>query len=389
MLLDYVTLLTAVGISAACLSVMIFAAWLMAPKDSFLLTCAIGGGLCGCGLLLYGFYVVAPRLVIGVAAFAVIFCGLSLLVGAGYQFRTDRSPRRLVAVTALAANAIGLPLLAIGYTGYGFVPVNLTGAVLLLCVVGQYWRARRQAPMAAISLCVLYALIAVSFALCAFALLQNGQAVLPGAPHGWAEDLSLLVMIALVPAIGAITLALSQARLARKHRLDAMTDPLTGLLNRRALFDLYGQRPLPGDTAVIVFDLDRFKSINDQHGHAVGDRIIALFAMAMEANVAPGAVTARLGGEEFALVVPATTADGALRAAEAVREAFRGLVAQLGLEQLSGASASAGIAFGVTHGATFEDVLNTADKALYAAKNTGRNRVAPAEPQLASDRSHG
>ncbi len=68
--------------------------------------------------------------------------------------------------------------------------------------------------------------------------------------------------------IGALSLALHQWRLAARHRLDAITDPLTGLLNRRALFDEYGTRPMGTTTAVIVFDIDHFKSVNDRFGHA-------------------------------------------------------------------------------------------------------------------------
>lgn len=382
MLLDYITLIAAVGISAACLSVMIFAAWLTAPKDSFLLTCAVGGALCGFGLLLYGFYVANPRPFVGVTAFGAILCGLSALVGAGYQFRTERSPRWLIIGVALNANFFALPLLAIGYSGIGFVPVNLTVALLLFTVAGQYWGARAKAPVAVAGLCVLYSLMGLSFALCAAVLIEDGRLVIEGAPRSWAEDLSLLVLVACVPGIGAVTLALNQARLARTHREAAMTDPLTGLLNRRALFDAFGDRALPERTAVLVFDIDRFKSINDHHGHSVGDRVIMAFACALEDGSRGLALAARLGGEEFALVMPSVTAESALRLAEEVRDKFCRSVELLDVEGLN-CSASAGIAFGVTHGTSFESVLNEADRALYAAKNSGRDRVLSAEPRLA------
>ncbi|MDF2618044.1 MAG: diguanylate cyclase [Xanthobacteraceae bacterium] len=383
MLLDYVTLLTAVGISAACLSIMIFMGWLMAPKDSYLLTCSLGGGLAGIGLLVYGFYVVNPIPIIGVSAFAVVLWGLSMLVGAGYRFRTDRSPRNLIIALGAGSCAVALPALALGYTGLGFVPINLAMAALMLATAAQYWGTRRHAPFAIAGLCGLYTAIAASFVLCAFMLLRDGSPVIETAPRGWAEDLSLLVMIACVPGIGAVTLALNQARIASKHRLDAMTDPLTGLLNRRALFDAVGERPIAERTAVLVFDIDHFKSINDRHGHAVGDRVIAVFARALEEQRPAAAHAARLGGEEFALVLPAATAEGSLRIAEQVRRSFCTLTAELDIAGLA-CSASAGIAFGVTHGRTFEQVLNEADAALYAAKNAGRNRVFTAEPRIAT-----
>ncbi|QFR31956.1 diguanylate cyclase [Ancylobacter sp. TS-1] len=384
MLLDYVTLLTAVGISAACLSIMIFMGWLMAPKDGYLLACSAGGAVSGLGLLIYGFYVAHPVPLAGVVAFAIIIAGLSLLVGAGYRFRTDRSPRPLVIRLTLASWVLALPALAAGYTGLGFVPINLAVGALLLLTAGQYWQARREAPYAIASLCGLYTAMALSFLACAVELLKSGQPVLDSAPQGWAENLSLLVMIACIPGVGAVTLTLNQARIARHHRLEAMTDALTGLLNRRALFEAAASLALAEGTAVIVFDLDRFKAINDQHGHATGDRVIILFARAMTHHAPQPAITARLGGEEFAVLLPAASAKEALGAAERIRHRFRELTAELEIAGLE-ASVSAGIAF--MNGAGFEQVLNDADKALYAAKNAGRDSVVIADPRIASSRA--
>ncbi|WAC26910.1 sensor domain-containing diguanylate cyclase [Ancylobacter sp. SL191] len=381
MLLDYVTLLAAVGISAACLSGMIFISWLMNPKDSFLLTCAAGGALCGAGLLLYGFYVVSPHELIAVPAFGTVMTGLAVLVGAGYRFRTHRSPRRLVIITAVLANLVALPALMAGYTGLGFVPVNFTAAALLFFIAWQYAGARSHAPTAISGLCALYAITGASFALCGLMVAIDGRPTLAAAPNGWAEDLSLLVMIACVPGIGAVTLTLNQTRLASELHRAAMTDSLTGLMNRRALFDALSAAPVAQETAVIVFDIDRFKSINDTHGHAVGDRVIETFAQAMMRDAPTGALMARLGGEEFALVTFAASADEALRLAEQICHAFTRRAAGLGMAGFR-STASAGFAFGVAHGATFEQVLSEADKALYAAKRGGRNRVMSAEPRL-------
>ncbi|WGD32291.1 GGDEF domain-containing protein [Ancylobacter sp. WKF20] len=360
---------------------MIFIGWLMGPKDSFLLSCAVGGALCGLGLLLYGFYVVAPHAPIAVLAFAAIMTGLSTLVGAGYRFRTGRSPRRLIVLTAVVSNLVALPALLLGYTGLGLVPINFTAAALLFLIAGQYWGARPYAPAAVRGLCLLYATIGASFVLCGIMLGLDGRPMLDGAPTGWAEDLSLLVMVACVPGIGAVTLTLNQSRLAGELHRAAMTDPLTGLMNRRALFDAGSASPVAAETAVIVFDIDSFKTINDTHGHAFGDRVINLFAASITRHAPTGALVARLGGEEFALVVAATSADQALRLAETICQTFAQNAAGLGVAGFR-STASAGFAFGVAHGTTFEQVLNEADKALYAAKRGGRNRVMSAEPRL-------
>jgi diguanylate cyclase (GGDEF)-like protein len=106
--------------------------------------------------------------------------------------------------------------------------------------------------------------------------------------------------------IGALSLALNQGRLARHHRRDALTDPLTGLLNRRALFDMHGNVPVGAFTAVVVFDLDNFKAINDEFGHAAGDEVLRVFAAELAGNLRQTDVAARMGGEEFALVLKRT-----------------------------------------------------------------------------------
>ena len=86
--------------------------------------------------------------------------------------------------------------------------------------------------------------------------------------------------------IGALSLALNQGRIARHHQLEAQTDALTGLLNRRALFDLHGKTPIGAFTAVVVFDLDGFKAINDQYGHAAGDEVLKVFAAELDGQPA-------------------------------------------------------------------------------------------------------
>jgi diguanylate cyclase (GGDEF)-like protein len=236
-------------------------------------------------------------------------------------------------------------------------------------------------PIAGVAL--LHALVGVSFVLCAAVIAWDGNWVLPGPLNNWAEDLGLVVALVGMTGIGALSLALNQWRLATRHRQDALTDPLTGLLNRRALFEAYGRGALADETVVVVFDLDRFKSINDQHGHAVGDAVLRRFGETLLAHSRPGDSVARLGGEEFVLILPATPQPMAAKIAERIRRRFEAesFPAATGLISCT---VSAGLALPTEAEPDFEATLNAADHALYLAKSTGRNRIVPATRLLAS-----
>lgn len=379
MLLDYTSLLLSIGFSAVCLSAILFATWLTSRADGPLLSWAIAAACVVGNVFTYSVYVGSPSALLGVIAFAFLLVGLSVLYGAARQFRLGETPMLRGLIAGVLTTVIALPPIAIGYDGVGFVLVNVAAAVLLALTAQEYWRGREEAPSAITAISVLYLIVGTSFALCALMLVLDGKLVLDGPPANWAEDLSIIIIIAGVPGIGALSLALNQTRLARTHKREAMTDPLTGLLNRRALFDAHDGGQLRRSMAVILFDIDRFKHINDEHGHATGDLVIELFAKSLRESLSGSESAARLGGEEFALVLPRSSAEGALRHAERVRSGFAALALhQGGLV----CTASAGIAFGEAHGSSFGAVLNAADQALYQAKRTGRDRIASAGLRL-------
>ncbi|MFK8251739.1 GGDEF domain-containing protein [Ancylobacter terrae] len=382
MLLDYNSILLSIGFSALCLSAILFATWCSTRADGVLLTWSVAALLIVANVLSYGLYVEHPRSWLAVAAFASLLAGLSTLLGAARQFRLDVRPLRRIVLAIVVSMGIALPPFAIGYDGIGFMLANLAAAVLLTLTAGEYMRARHEAPSAIAGITGLYLFVALSFALCAIALAIEGKPVLDGPPSNWAEDLNLVAVIVGVAGIGAMSLALNQTRLARIHKHEAMTDPLTGLLNRRALFDRFGTGPMQENFAVIVFDIDHFKRINDAHGHSIGDDVIARFARALREELGEGMCAARLGGEEFVLVVPRASMETALRHAERVRAGFAAATRrEHGLE----CSACAGVAFSEMFGASFQSVLSAADEALYQAKHGGRDRIATTGLRLAAD----
>ena len=160
----------------------------------------------------------------------------------------------------------------------------------------------------------------------------------------------------------------------------AVTDSLTGLLNRRALYDVLRHELVRGrryghPLAVIVFDVDHFKSVNDRHGHAAGDEVLRHVA-AIAAKVIRGSDTvARYGGEEFVVIAPETDLPRALLLAERLRNALRASAITLENDTPVSVTASFGVAMLEPEDESPDDVLRRGDQALYKAKAAGRDRV--------------
>jgi len=203
----------------------------------------------------------------------------------------------------------------------------------------------------------------------------------------WFPAIILLTLLLRV-ALAFIVLSMAKERRELEQRIEALTDALTGLPNRRALFeaaDAIGHdRDLKGDAiAVLIFDLDHFKQTNDRFGHALGDRVLKLFAMTAQAHLNGPSIVARLGGEEFAAILPGTDPLEAACAGEAVRHAFANSAAFVdGLPV--GATVSVGAASDVGVAGDLNALFRRADAALYVAKRAGRNRVELLGPDDAS-----
>jgi two-component system, cell cycle response regulator len=163
----------------------------------------------------------------------------------------------------------------------------------------------------------------------------------------------------------------------------ALTDPLTGLYNqrylRRHLGGLMGG-PNPGELALLVIDVDHFKLVNDNYGHAAGDKALRLIADTLRANTRVFDTLSRYGGEEFVILMPGSGSDEAHAAAERLRAAIEGVVFRPIAGDSAPLSVSIGLACAGTHATEAEALLRAADMALYAAKQRGRNRVETAPP---------
>lgn len=176
----------------------------------------------------------------------------------------------------------------------------------------------------------------------------------------------------------------------RRAETLAHTDELTGLNNRRAFFDLGAQtlrqaKLLARPVAVIMFDVDHFKRINDTYGHTIGDEVLRALASCVRSLIRDGDILGRIGGEEFALILPNTAPPQALAVAQRLQAAVAALRLPGGSDAIR-CTCSFGIANCADGGMTLEALLIQADHALLAAKNRGRNRVEHAQPVL--DASH-
>jgi len=194
----------------------------------------------------------------------------------------------------------------------------------------------------------------------------------------WLTVLSFEALLFTI-AIAFIMLAMAKERTELRHKTAALIDPLTGIANRRAFLEeamalgqRQGARPRP--VAVLLADLDHFKSINDRFGHAIGDHVLQVFAKAASAELGPCDLIGRLGGEEFAIVLYDADHDNGLALAERIRLSFESAAVQLNGRPIGG-TVSLGMVLSENGLADLPTLLAEADEALYCAKERGRNRT--------------
>jgi len=256
----------------------------------------------------------------------------------------------------------------------------------------EFWRGRNEALVSR------WPAIFLLFAHGALYLLRTPLgAMLPGLPTTnevfdsvWLTVLSFEALLFTI-AIAFILLAMAKERTEQRHKTAALVDPLTGIANRRAFLqdgeaELKRQAVSPRPMAVMLLDLDNFKSINDRFGHAVGDRVLKIFTEVTSGCMRHIDLFGRLGGEEFAAVLRDTSRDRALAVAEQIRVGFADAA-----RNVDGAPVVATVSIGIV--ISYDAVLDLpallaqADHALYRAKDSGRNRVEIASIELILDRA--
>ena len=183
-----------------------------------------------------------------------------------------------------------------------------------------------------------------------------------------------------------IALTLANLRLRETLRSQSIRDPLTGLFNRRYLEEslereIHRCSRNKTSLAVLMLDLDQFKRFNDESGHDAGDAILREWGGFLQVRVRYEDIVCRLGGEEFAIVLPDASMESAYQVAQKICEDARGLTINHRGKQVGPITVSIGVSAFPMHSADLETLLHAADQALYRAKSAGRNQVALATEQ--------
>ncbi len=267
-------------------------------------------------------------------------------------------------------------------------------ALLSLCI-SQVWKGwvapsrMRALLLGLLTLSLTMTILRVPFA--TFMVDDNRLILFSNPRLAWIGLFAILLLI----CVGFTLVLLVRERVELRYRSAAQRDELTGLLNRRGFMEeAVPASRKSGPAALMVLDLDRFKQVNDRFGHAAGDRVLALFAEVLLLELRPGDVAARIGGEEFAVLLPDVRPETARQIAERIRGSFRQELdrLKLGAGTLE-CSVSIGLALGAApQGSVRAEVeaailrnMARADAALYEAKAQGRNRIEVAAI-LAEDR---
>jgi diguanylate cyclase (GGDEF)-like protein len=274
------------------------------------------------------------------------------------------------------------------FTQYRVVLISVISATYTFAAAYELWRGRDERllsrfPM--IGCLVLHASFLVARA--AVALVWTPPTGAQILTTSWVAAM-VIEAIVLIIAGGFLQLSMAKERSEQVQRRAAATDELTGVASRRAFLDEGEQRlkaamrqGLP--VALLLFDLDRFKQINDSHGHQAGDRVLQAFAGRAVEVLRPGDFFGRIGGEEFAALLSNTNQASALRIAEHVRAAVEKLEFWEHDVPLH-LSVSGGVATASNPGCDLASLLKQADHALYGAKTAGRNCVQLYKPRAAA-----
>jgi diguanylate cyclase (GGDEF)-like protein len=324
-----------------------------------------------------------PLLTVGLSN-ALAACGYAFM-WAGFRV-FDRHRANLAVILA------GPVLWSLAYLFIPQVTGDVNNRIIVSSVIisayslgigADIWRGRRTEPLPTRTLAAIFFIshgliygLRIPMAIVSPAPLGHGTAY-----SAWFALFSLELFAHTILAAVAM-LVLIKERGEALYRQASRTDALTGIANRGSFLDdiqqLLADRP---QGTLMIFDLDRFKAINDTYGHVAGDVVLKRFSAQVAARLEPGMLFCRFGGEEFALFAPGRDIVRAEQFAEGLRCVVAESPVRSGAHEIA-VSVSIGLADVATFGADFDRLHSAADGALYAAKEAGRNQVMRAAPAL-------
>lgn len=390
MSLDVQTLTFAGGFVSLLSGLLVLLYWLQDRKAWAAFWWGVGNSGAGIGILLLALHGAAPLFMSDIVGpWLLDVCAVVPWVTARIFNRGSINTFRLLA-------ALGAWIMTEAFAG-AFVSEQLAivfGIAVSGCLYAagaiEFWRARAEQLRGRWPMISALSVFAIALFLASVGLSTATQK-LPTPSIGW---FGIIHFAGLANAIvGTISLVMMlKERSEAVYRAAALTDPLTGLANRRAFLDR-AQRVFDrnaGDdkpTSLLAFDLDRFKTINDTFGHPVGDQVLRMFADVLSWALRPADIAARIGGEEFVVVLPGCSIEAALAIADRIRVSFQDNALFVNGQRV-GATVSVGIATSLGRVSDLMGVLASADTALYQAKTSGRNRIMQAGGDVIDSASH-
>jgi diguanylate cyclase (GGDEF)-like protein len=379
MILDVPTLLVVSIFVTAVLGLLLIFAWIQDRSIQALGWWGVAyllGGL-SAGMLSLQQFISSPLMIDFASALLFIACGMSWNGARVFDGKNVR-PFAMFAGALIWLIACQIP---------GFAESSIGRIVVSSLIISNYtlftafelWSGRSERLNSRWPAVIVITLHGVVFpSQVPLTMVLPGDRIAATLSNGWIATLAIESLLYSIAA-AFILLEMAKERTERVHKEAALIDPLTGVYNRRAITEFAKQmlsrevRPTK-PMAILMFDIDKFKSINDRFGHPVGDKVIRLLAVTAKNTLRQTDVFGRLGGEEFAAFLGNTDEKGAVIAAERVRLAFveAGRVVD-GIE--IGATVSIGVTFTTNYQSEVDGLLARADEALYEAKNSGRNRV--------------
>jgi len=376
--LDPLTLMVPEVIASAMSSLFVLGAWLRFRDATALLWWGAAhiAYTVGLGMLIAAFAMPNPAIA---PVAAVLMCTTPVLIWAGVR-NFFNLPLRWPVVAGAPAMLSAITLLPVGIDariwsgalGFTLWPVFLMASVYLLL-------KKRSERLPARWILSGFLVLHSSVFILALGEVMTGRFTFDRAPS-LASAFGIVHFESILFSMGSalMMILLCHERSEQRYVEASRSDPLTGSSNRSAFFEtaerlLERDRHSGAPCSLVMFDLDRFKAINDNHGHQFGDRILRDFAETVRLMIRPRDHFGRYGGEEFVVILPGTSIETACAIAERVRRAFAE-----SHEFVDGLPVRATVSAGVAAAGPqmdLNDIVAAADKALYAAKHHGRNRV--------------